>query len=94
MEMSENIIPDVLEKASDVLETATTEVEQKVEAAVNYADMTFKELLDSFQEIFSDEQKMKRQKELEAIRTAFYKKLGKEKTEENPLTEIEESFKS
>ena len=92
--MSENIIPDVLEKASDVLETATTEVEQKVEAAVNYADMTFKELLDSFQEIFSDEQKMKRQKELEAIRTAFYKKLGKEKTEENPLTEIEESFKS
>ncbi len=61
MEMSENIIPDVLEKASDVLETATTEVEQKVEAAVNYADMTFKELLDSFEEICTDEQKMKRQ---------------------------------
>ena len=92
--MSENIIPDVLEKASDVLETVTTEVEQKVETAVNYADMTFKELLDSFQGILSDEQKMKRQKELEAIRTAFYKKLGKEKTEENPLAEIEESFKS
>ena len=92
--MSENIIPDVLEKASDVLETVTPEVEQKVETAVNYADMTFKELLDSFQEIMEDDQKMKRQKELEAIRTAFYKKLAKEKTEENPLTEIEESFKS
>ena len=63
--MSENIIPDVIEKASDVLETVTTEVEQKVETAVNYAEMTFKELLDSFNDILGDEQKMKRQKDIE-----------------------------
>ena len=88
--MSENIIPDVLEnvveQASDVLETVESSVEPK-------AEKTFAELIESFKEILDDEQKMKRQKELEAIRTAFYKKLNKEKTEELPLTEIEEAFK-
>ena len=82
--MSENIIPDVVNPA----------VEQTVETATGTAEKTFEELIASFKEIFSDEQKMKRQKELEAIRTAFYKKLNKEKTEENPLSDIEESFKS
>ncbi len=92
--MSENIIPDVVNQASDVLETVEAAVEQTVETATGTAEKTFEELIASFKEIFSDEQKMKRQKELEAIRTAFYKKLNKEKTEENPLTDIEESFKS
>ena len=88
--MSENIIPDVVEnviqQASDVLENVENTVEPK-------AEKTFAELIESFKEILDDEQKMKRQKELEAIRTAFYKKLNKEKTEELPLTEIEEAFK-
>ena len=92
--MSENIIPDVINQASDVLETVEAAVEQTVETATGAAEKSFEELIASFREIFSDEQKMKRQKELEAIRTAFYKKLNKEKTEENPLTDIEESFKS
>ena len=92
--MSENIIPDVTTKASDVLETVEAAVEQTVETATGTAEKTFEELIESFKELFSDEQKMKRQKELEAIRTAFYKKLNKEKTEENPLTDIEESFKT
>ncbi len=92
--MSENIIPDVVNQASDVLETVEAAVEQTVETATGTAEKTFEELIASFKEIFSDEQKMKRQKELEAIRTAFYKKLNKEKTEENPLSDIEESFKS
>ncbi|MBR4002403.1 MAG: DUF349 domain-containing protein [Bacteroidales bacterium] len=92
--MSENIIPDVVNQASDVLETVEAAVEQTVETATGTAEKTFEELIASFKEVFSDEQKMKRQKELEAIRTAFYKKLNKEKTEENPLSDIEESFKS
>ena len=92
--MSENIIPDVINQTSDVLETVEAAVEQTVETATGAAEKSFEELIASFREIFSDEQKMKRQKELEAIRTAFYKKLNKEKTEENPLTDIEESFKS
>ena len=92
--MSENNIPDVVNQASDVLETVEAAVEQTVETATGAAEKTFEELIESFKEIFSDEQKMKRQKELEAIRTAFYKKLNKEKTEENPLTEVEETFKS
>ena len=76
--MSENIIPDVVEnviqQASDVLENVENTVEPK-------AEKTFAELIESFKEILDDEQKMKRQKELEAIRTAFYKKLNKEKME-------------
>ena len=92
--MSENIIPDVINQTSDVLETVEAAVEQTVETATGAAEKSFEELIASFRDIFSDEQKMKRQKELEAIRTAFYKKLNKEKTEENPLTDIEESFKS
>ena len=92
--MSENNIPDVVNQASDVLETVEAAVEQTVETATGAVEKSFEELIESFKEIFSDEQKMKRQKELEAIRTAFYKKLNKEKTEENPLTEVEETFKS
>ncbi len=79
--MSEEIIPDVT-VASDVLE--------KDEPAVNYAAMSLAELADTFQKLAISEDRMKRSKEAEAIKSAFYKKLLKERSETGSLAEVEE----
>lgn len=67
--MSEEIIPDV-EMTSDVVETG-----------VNYAEMNLSELVKSLESLVSDEDRMKKFKEAEAIKTAFYKRLQKEKAD-------------
>ena len=89
--MSEEIIPDVIVETSDVAETHE-----------NFAEKTLAELVDCFQKISEDVERMKKSKEVEAIKSAFYKKLGKEKAEAgepeegkpNPFEAIEEGFKS
>ena len=63
--MSEVIIPDVI--ASDVPET--------VEAT------TLAELVQLFEKLACDEDRMAKYKEAEAIKAAFYKRLHKEKAE-------------
>ena len=87
--MSEEIIPDVIQ-TSDVVETQE-----------NYADKSLAELVEKFQEMGQDEERMKKFKEFEALKSAFYKKLIKEKADagvredgHNPFEAIEEGFKS
>ncbi|MCQ2146753.1 MAG: DUF349 domain-containing protein [Bacteroidales bacterium] len=96
--MSEQIIPDVIEekKASDVLETAENEqviVEESAaeeQATVNFAEKTLAELSELFQELASDVDKMKKSKTAEAIKSAFYKKLSKEKAEAGLAPTVDE----
>ena len=75
--MSDVIIPDV-ELASDVVLAETVE---NAEPAVNYSEKTLAELIKLFEELVQNEERMKMSKEAEAIKSAFYKKLQKEKAE-------------
>ena len=62
--------PDVLE--SPIAEAAEAEMP-------NYSEMTLAELSQQFEELAASEDRMKKSKEAEAIKAAFYKRLSKEK---------------
>ncbi len=70
--MSEEIKPVVNEETADVA---------KQEREVNFAEKTLAELSGLFQSLSESEDRMKRSKEAEAIKSAFYKRLSKEKAE-------------
>ena len=79
--MSEEIIPDV-PVTSDVLENE--------EPVVNYSAMSLAELADMFQKLAISEDRMKRSKEAEAIKSAFYKRLLKERAEAGSTAAVQE----
>lgn len=71
-------------------------VEKEVEEPVNYSEMTLAELIKTLVELIQDEDKTNLFNEAEAIKSAFYKRLNKEKAEAKlveavPLDELEES---
>ena len=55
--------------------------EQTEETSVNYAGLTLAQLTNAFETLSADKERMKKSKEAEAIKAAFYKKLSKEKAE-------------
>ena len=75
--MSEEIIPGV-ELTSDVVVAETVE---NAEPAVNYSEKTLAELIRLFEELVQNEERMKMSKEAETIKSAFYKRLQKEKAD-------------
>ena len=90
--MSDVIIPDV-ELTSDVVLAETVE---NAEPAVNYSEKTLAELIRLFEELVQNEERMKMSKEAEAIKSALYKRLQKEKadaglTAVDVLPEVEET---
>lgn len=99
--MSDEIIRDVADVPEVTEETALMEnAPEESAAAVNYSDKTLAELVALFEELGKNEDRMKLNKEAEAIKTAFYKRLTKEKAEagdavsEDAFTEIENGFKA
>ena len=76
--MSEEIIPDVV-LTSDVPETVENIVEEAAENHVSYSEKTLAEIVRLFEELMNDEGRMKRSKDAEALKAAFYKRLQKEK---------------
>ena len=87
--MSDVIIPDVL--ASDVPETVETVEIEEVESTVNWSEKNLAELVKAFEELVQDEDRMKKSKEAEAIKAAFYKRLQKEKADAGyVVAEVEE----
>lgn len=48
---------------------------------VNFSELTLAELSSAFETLIEDSERMKKTKEAESIKAAFYKKLSKEKTE-------------
>ena len=77
--MSEEIIPDVT-LTSDVPETVENiAIEETAENVVSYSDKSLAEIVKIFEELMADEERMKKSKEAETLKSAFYKKLQKEK---------------
>ena len=98
--MSEEMIPEV-EITSDVL---VAEAAESAETAVNYSEKTLAELIALFEELAANEERLKMSKEAEAIKSAFYRRLQKEKAdaglapaedveEESPFAAVEAGFK-
>ena len=81
--MSEQIIPDV-ELTSDVVVAEAAEI---AEPAVNYSEKTLAELVKLLEELVQSEDRMKLSKDAEAIKSAFYKRLQKEKAEAGLVAE-------
>ena len=75
--MSEQIVPDV-ELTSDVVVAEAADV---AETAVNYSEKTLAELVALFEELVRSEERMTLSKEAEVLKSAFYKRLQKEKME-------------
>ena len=103
--MSEEIKPVVNEEPTDVAkveqgeaapkaEKAEEKVEEVVEevkeAVVNYGEKTLAELTRLFQGLTESVDRMKRSKEAETIKSAFYKRLSKEKAEAGEDAAVEE----
>ena len=82
--------PVVNEETADVAQTAQQIVEEVKEEVVNLAEKTLAELTGLFQELKDSEDRMKRFKEAEAIKSAFYKKLSKEKVAAGEDAAVEE----
>lgn len=75
--MSDVLIPEEEKITSDVLENKeNTDVEP-----VNYSDKTLAELLELFQGLGEGVERIKMSKEAEVIKSAFYKRLSKEKAD-------------
>ena len=77
--MREEIIPDVI--ASDVPEAVEHLTVETEELTVNYSEMNLAELVQLFEALAADEERMKKSKDAEMLKAAFYKRLHKEKAE-------------
>ena len=81
--MSEDFVPEVT-AAPDVEETTKALDEETAASAAETLDLnalSLSELSEMFDRLSQSEDRMKRYKEAEAIKSAFYKKLSKEKAE-------------
>ena len=93
-----NVTPDVEEtpkiETPIVAEEAVEAVEETVEAVaepvVDLGSLSLAELSDMFDRLSQDENRMKRYKEAEAIKSAFYRRLSKEKAEAGLGTKVDE----
>ena len=77
------LTPDVPES----VESVVAETVEMVEAAVNYSEKNLAELVKLFEELVQNEDRMKMSKEAEAIKSAFYKRLQKEKADAGLVVE-------
>lgn len=93
--MSETNLPDVpqtsdvLEAKEAVIEETVNQQEAPVEEVTNLADKTLAELVELFGKLKGDIDRMKKSKEAEAIKSAFYKRLIREKVEAGVMSEPE-----
>ena len=88
------VVKEVVEEAKDVVAEVVDEVKEAVEevkeTVVNYGEKTLAELSGLFQELTESVDRMKRSKEAEAIKSAFYKRLSREKAEAGLDAAVEE----
>ena len=87
--MSELINPGV-EVTPDVPESVESVIAETVEMdepSVNYSEKTLAELVKLFEELVQNEERMKMSKDAEAIKSAFYKRLQKEKADAGIVSE-------
>ena len=89
-EKVEEVKEAVEEKVEEVKEAVEEKVEEVKEAAVNLGEKTLAELSGMFQELTESEDRMKRSKEAEALKSAFYKRLSREKAEAGEDATVDE----
>ena len=93
-EVKEETKGEVKEEAKEVVEEVKEEVKEVVEeakeAVVNFNEKTLAELSGLFQELTESADRMKRSKEAEAIKSAFYKRLSREKAEAGEDATVDE----
>ena len=94
-EASQETVEETVEEVKEeVKEDAKEEVKEVVEdvkeAVVNFGEKTLAELSGLFQELTESADRMKRSKEAEAIKSAFYKRLSREKAEAGEDATVEE----
>ena len=93
-EVKEATQEEVKEEAKEVAEEVKEEVKEVVEeakeAVVNFNEKTLAELSGLFQELTESADRMKRSKEAEAIKSAFYKRLSREKAEAGEDATVDE----
>ena len=89
-EVKAPVADKVAEVADQVKEKVEEKVEEVMEAVVNYGEKTLSELSDLFQSLTESVDRMKRSKEAEAIKSAFYKRLSREKAEAGEDAAVEE----
>ena len=88
---AEVVAEEVVEKVEEVEEKVVEEVAEVVEEApVDLGSLSLAELSDMFDKLSQDENRMRRYKEAEAIKSAFYKRLSKEKAEAGLGTKVDE----
>ena len=86
-------VKDAVSKDDDKVEEVVEEEEEKdemVEETVDLGSLTLAELSDMFDKLSQDENRMKRYKEAEASKSAFYKRLSKEKAEAGLGSKVDE----
>ena len=90
-ETVEEVVEEVKEEAKEEVKEEVKEVvEEAKEAVVNFGEKTLAELSGLFQELTESADRMKRSKEAEAIKSAFYKRLSREKAEAGEDATVDE----
>ena len=91
-EAKEEVAEEAEEKSvvEEVKEEVKEAVEEAKEAVVNFGEKTLAELSGLFQELTESADRMKRSKEAEAIKSAFYKRLSREKAEAGEDATVDE----
>ena len=90
-ETVEEVVEEAKEEAKEEVKEEVKEVVEEVkEAVVNFGEKTLAELSGLFQELTESADRMKRSKEAEAIKSAFYKRLSREKAEAGEDATVEE----
>ena len=88
--MKEETKEEVKEEVKEVVAEVKEVVEEAKEAVVNFSEKTLAELSGLFQELTESADRMKRSKEAEAIKSAFYKRLSREKAEAGEDATVDE----
>ena len=83
-------VEEAKEEVAEVVEEAKEVVAEVKEAVVNFGEKTLAELSGLFQELTESADRMKRSKEAEAIKSAFYKRLSREKAEAGEDATVDE----
>ena len=89
-EAKEEVKEEVKEVVAEVKEEVKEAAEEAKEAVVNFSEKTLAELSGLFQELTESADRMKRSKEAEAIKSAFYKRLSREKAEAGEDATVDE----
>ena len=96
VEETPKIVEEVVETAAEAVEAVAEEAveeareEVQEETPVDLATLSLAELSDLFDKLSQDENRMRRYKEAEAIKSAFYKRLSKEKADAGLGSKVDE----